>query len=164
MRQPTVLVGLACIAACSGTDNVETVYDPCSPLSIAVLGETGAAEVGGVEGAIAAWMRVLPTQITIGATPGAADVLPIRFESGDTFYRAIYWDAFGEISVSRDRLDPDDYALAIAHEMGHAFGLLHVDKSERASVMNVGNLVIEPNDEDAAAIRALWDACSAPAQ
>ncbi len=164
MRQNTILVGLACIAACSSNDDVDTVYDPCSPLAIAVVGESGAAEVAGIEGAIAAWNHVLPTQITIGVMPGAADVLPIRFESGDTFYRAIYWDAFGEISVSRDRLAPEDYALAIAHEMGHAFGLLHVDKSERASVMNVGNLEIEPNDEDAAAVRALWDACSAAAE
>lgn len=164
MRRSTLLVGLACISACSGNDDVDTVYDPCSPLAIAVLGDHGDAEVAGVESAIAAWARVLPTQITIGATPGAADALPIRFESGESFYRAIYWDAVGEISVSRDRLDPDDYALAIAHEMGHAFGLLHVDKSDRASVMNVGNLEIVPNDEDAAAVRALWDTCSVAAE
>lgn len=153
-----LVVAVASVPSCSSNDDIATVYDPCSPLAIDVAQDITAAERQGIDGAIAAWAHVLPTRIAIGGA-GTANVLPIRFEPGDTFYRAIYWDSFGLISIGRDRLAPEDYALAIAHEMGHAFGLLHVAKADRASVMNVGNLEVVPNDEDAAAVRALWATC-----
>ena len=157
---------LGLVPACSADQNVELVYDPCSPLTIAVEADVGAAEVLGVEGAILAWKGVLPARIVIGAGPQAADVLPIYFQPGDTFFRGIYWDGPGEIAIGRDRVDPADYPLAIAHEMGHAFGLLHVSKADRLSVMNVSNLEVAPNEEDAAAVRALWATCrdSPPAE
>lgn len=154
-----ILLAALALPACTSNDEIATVYDPCSPLAIDVAPDISGDERLGVEGAIAAWSRVLPTRIAIGAADGAASVLPIRFESGDTFYRAIYWDSFGMISISRDRLAPEDYPLAIAHELGHAFGLLHVDKSDRASVMNVSNLEVAPTDDDAAAVRARWATC-----
>ena len=138
---------------------VETVYDPCSPLTLAVEADLSAVEVGSVESAIQAWARVLPTQMSVGAGARATDVLPIHFESGDSFFRGIYWDAVGTISISRDRLAPETYALAIAHELGHAFGLLHVPTDERRSVMNVGNLEVVPTEQDVAAIRTLWATC-----
>jgi hypothetical protein len=159
LRNSILILALGGTAACSANDDIETVYDPCSPLTIAVAPDLGAAETQGIEGAIAAWAQVLPAQIVIGAGPRADDVLPIEFVPGDTFYRGIYWDSLGTISIGRDRLAPEDYALAIAHEMGHAFGLYHVAKSDRASVMNVGNLELAPNDDDAAAVRAHWDTC-----
>lgn len=151
------VVVLSLLAACSSEEVVDTVYDPCAPLTIALAADVGAAELHGVDGAIAAWAGVLPVQIAVGTGARADDVLPIEFAPGDTFYRAIYWDALGTISVGRDRLAAEDYPLAIAHEMGHAFGLLHVD--DRPSVMNVSNLEIAPTAEDAAAVRALWASC-----
>jgi len=163
LRSNIRVLALLVVAACSSKETVETVYDPCSPLTIAIAPDVGEAETRGIEGGILAWSRVLPTQIVVGAGAQATDVLPIRFESGDTFYRGIYWDEVGTISISRDRLAPEDYALAIAHEMGHAFGLLHVPKDERPSIMNVGNLDVTPTEADVAAIRALWATCDAPA-
>jgi hypothetical protein len=98
---------------------------------------------------------VLPVQLGIGAAPG----LPILFERGDVYYRGTYWDSLGVISIASDQLAVEDYPLAIAHELGHAFGLLHVDPAERRSVMNVGNLEVAPTGEDAAAVRAMWPSC-----
>lgn len=159
MRRTFIVLYLGVVSACAADEEVETTYDPCSPLTIALASDATAAEVTGVEGAILAWTRVLPAQIVVGTGPQAANVLPINFESGDTFFRGIYWDGPGEIAIGRDQLDPEDYALAIAHEMGHAFGLLHVAKTTRSSVMNVSNLEIAPNEEDAAEVRALWATC-----
>jgi predicted Zn-dependent protease len=47
----------------------------------------------------------------------------------------------------------------IAHELGHAFGLVHVSPDTRPSVMNPGNTTVAPNDGDRAALEALWGTC-----
>jgi hypothetical protein len=154
-----VLLLVGVVPSCSSDPEIETVYDPCSPLTLAVAADLGAPETRGIADAIAAWGHVLPVTIELGTGAQAADVLPIVFEAGDTFYRAIYWDALGSISISRDRLAPEDYGLAIAHELGHAFGLGHVDLEDRPSIMNVGNLEVVPGEADAAAVRARWATC-----
>lgn len=59
-----------------------------------------------------------------------------------------YYDA-GAISIN-DALDGDAAAIAIAHELGHSIGLVHV--TDRGSVMNPGNLTIAPTAADRAAI------------
>ena len=130
-------------------------------MTIAPAEDTRPAELQGIADAVGAWSRVLPTRIEVGApSVAAADALTIRFESGDAFYRAIYWDAWGEIAISRARLHEDDYAVAIAHELGHAFGLFHVPADQRLSVMNEGNLEAVPDEVDAQAVADLWAACS----
>lgn len=155
--RPSSIACVPLLAACA--DSIERTYDPCSPLTLSVDAEISEAELGGVEDAIAAWADVVPVRFTIGSGAQAADVLPIRFEPGDTFYRAIYWDGLGQIAISRDRLAPEDYGIALAHEMGHAFGLHHIELADRVSVMNVGNLEHSPTAADAALIEARWDAC-----
>jgi hypothetical protein len=149
----------ASFLGCAADNEIDIVYDPCSPLTLAVAPDLGVAELRGIEGAIAVWAAVLPTQLEIGSGPRAPDVLPIHFQGGDTPYRGMYLDTFGTIAISRDRLAPEDYPLAIAHELGHAFGLLHVSPDERRSIMNVGNLEIAPTEEDAAKVRGLWASC-----
>lgn len=58
-----------------------------------------------------------------------------------------------------DDLDGQPLAVTVAHELGHAFGLVHVDPSVRASVMNPGNLSTPPTAADAAQVTGLWGAC-----
>lgn len=165
LRYPAVVVCVV-LCACSADDVVDVTFDPCSPqtpLTLVPGGDVEAPEVQGVADAVAAWGGVLPVTIEVGdvgAWPADGPALAITFESGDTPYRAMYWDTLGEISISREHLAPGDYGLAIAHELGHAFGLLHVSPDDRASVMNVGNLEVEPTAEDAAAVRALWASCA----
>jgi hypothetical protein len=150
-----VLGSVAGLVPACASDEVATVYNPCAPLTIALDPDASADEVRGVEDAIQLWSEVLPVQITIGTGERDDDVLPIHFEAGVP-YRAMYWDSIGVISINRERVAPADYSLAIAHEMGHAFGLLHVGPEERPSVMNVGNLEVAPTAEDAAGVRACW--------
>ena len=62
----------------------------------------------------------------------------------------------GEVLINDDLAD-HALAVTIAHEVGHAFGLVHV--TDRPSVMAPGNLDVEPNAEDANALAALWGPC-----
>jgi len=155
-------------ACTSGGDNdtAETVFDPCSPLQIALSSSVTDAERAGVDAAIAAWNARLPTQIAASAdealyrqTPRADDVLPIEFATKFGL-RAAYFDKTGVIIVSSELLAPEEFGVAIAHEMGHAFGLPHVDPSVRPSVMNVGNTTLAPTVEDATEVATLWPSCS----
>ncbi len=153
-----VLVGGIALSACASDETVEVVFDPCTDLRIAVSSVADPADAAAVDAAMAEWSHVLPVhyEIVHDASP---DVLRVRFSSGDSYFRAIYWDAVGTVEISRDRLAPADYPLAVAHELGHSFGLLHVDPSVRTSVMNVGNLSVSPTQDDAAEVSARWDSC-----
>jgi hypothetical protein len=144
------------VSACSA--DTEVIYDPCSPLVVEPGPGSLPNELQSIEDAIAAWNEVLPTRLEL-SSGSSEDALPILFDSGDTYYRALYWDKRGEIWIGRDKLSADDLALAIAHEMGHAFGLQHVDAEDRPSVMNVGNLEFSPSVADADAVRDVWDSC-----
>lgn len=155
-----LVAALLPLTACSPDDAIDTTFDPCSPLTIVPGADTQQHELESIEEAVFAWDRVLPTQISVGSSSGGVGELEIYFESGDTFYRAIYFDKRGEILISREKLAPEDFSLAVAHELGHAFGLFHVPAQERASVMNVGNLDIVPSADDASAVNALWDSCT----
>lgn len=153
---------LCLVAACAADDSIDRTFDPCSPLTIVPAPGTEAREIQSIEAAALAWSRVIPARIEIGAGSPDAVTLGVTFEPGDTFYRAMYWAGVGKISISRDGLAPEDYALALAHEMGHAFGLLHVSTELRGSVMNTGNVEIEPTDADGLAVRDLWESCRQP--
>jgi hypothetical protein len=155
-----LIAALLPIAACLTDDTISTTFDPCSPLTIVPGTDTEEHEIQSIEEALGAWERVLPTRVSVASSSGSDGELSIFFESGDTFFRAIYMDQWGEILISREKLAPEDYALAIAHELGHAFGLHHVPAQERASIMNVGNLDIVPSADDAISVSALWDSCS----
>ena len=156
------LVATLCLFTASCSDNViDTVFDPCSPQTIIPGLGTQESELQSIEDALQLWAQVLPMQLVVGEPSDTAPGLSIQFDSGDTFYRAIYFDNTGEILIGRDKLDPDDLALALAHELGHAFGLFHVPGSERLSVMNVGNLTIDPTPEDGLRVSDLWESCSA---
>jgi hypothetical protein len=57
------------------------------------------------------------------------------------------------------RLSGEPLEITVAHELGHAFGLWHVEHEVRTSVMNPGNLTVAPNAGDASDVAVLWGRC-----
>jgi len=160
-RLHPVVVGLVFVTACAANEEVETTFDPCSPLEIVVTSDH-VEDVEAVKAALAAWARVVPVG-DVAVTPGtpAAGQLTVRFLDGEQPVRGMYYDSVGLVEISRDMLAPEVYPIAVAHELGHAFGLLHVEASTRASVMNVGNTTVEPTEQDAIEVIAKWASCRA---
>jgi len=100
------------------------------------------------------WMANDPTALP---NPAAPSPIAIHFESAATAIRGLYDDENGVIYVNAEIADLRVLRIVIAHELGHAFGLEHVD--DRPSLMNRGNISVEPTPDDEAALRALWGAC-----
>lgn len=131
----------------------EHVFDACAPLALAPVNATDAerASIGDAGGL---WSDV---GITGPLEGGAVDSVGIAFGAAAPGVYGFYDDAAATIHVS-DALSTDQTSIVIAHELGHAFGLVHV--TDRASVMNAGNLTVVPTDDDRAAVAALWGDCA----
>ena len=100
--------------------------------------------------------------VVAGADASTAPALPVHFQTAAAAFHGFYDASNGQVFINTD-LGGNAQAVTIAHEIGHAFGLAHVPSGERASVMNPGNLNIEPNAEDAATFALRWGACREPA-
>lgn len=155
----SAIAALVLLSACSA-NVIDVTYDPCSELVIVPAADTQPDELASIDEAVRSWGEVIPARIEVAAPGAEREGLRVSFDSGDTFYRAMYWDHLGEISISREKLAPEDHAVALAHELGHAFGLFHVAKEKRPSVMNLHNLEVAPNPADGAAVGELWQACA----
>jgi len=137
------------VIACSGESTPPPpIYDACNPL--AVTGDDAAT----IASAAALWNDVGVAEMGV---PGGVSI-PLVFESG------VSPEDFGLYAGSaifmNDDLAAAQRSIVLAHELGHAIGLLHV--TDRPSVMNPGNLRIAPNADDYAAVVALWGACPVP--
>lgn len=85
--------------------------------------------------------------------------LEVRFEDAAATFHGLYDPGAGRVLVNRAIADRGALSIVVAHELGHAFGLVHIDAGTRASVMNPGNIVTPPTDADQGALEALWGAC-----
>lgn len=156
---------LAGVAACGDPTVSAVAHDPCVPLAILPSAPTD-VERAGITDALALWRG---RGVTAAAMNDAAPALPpdatitVRFEDAAATFHGIYDPASASVLINRDltRATADQAALAvvIAHELGHVFGLVHVDAGERISLMNPGNLVTPPTAADQQALEALWGAC-----
>jgi hypothetical protein len=150
---------LAALAACGGAPSPESVsaHDACAPLTITAASATP-AEQAGIAGALAAWRDHGVS--AFDAAPGPApDAIEIRFDDAAATFHGIFDPGTDQIAINRDLTDPATLGIVIAHELGHAFGLVHVSPTARLSLMNPGNLVTPPTDADQRAVEALWGSC-----
>ncbi|NVB81806.1 MAG: matrixin family metalloprotease [Kofleriaceae bacterium] len=146
---------LVACAADSGDYTIELTHDACAPIALVSATPT-AVQSAGLDKAQSLWRdRGVPA---IGLRAGAT--VEVRFDDAAPLFHGLYDDKTGVIYINNDLTDETTLSIVIAHELGHALGLLHI--TGRPSVMNPGNLTIPPNAEDQAALEALWGPCSAP--
>lgn len=148
-----IVVVAAALSGCAAPDStIDNAHDPCAPLALRADGAT-ATQAAGLAGAIASWHdHGAPA---LGTEGGAA--VELRFRDAAAAFHGVYDDEAAVIYINRDLADPDMLAIVIAHEVGHALGLPHVD--DAGSVMLRGNVTVPPGADDAAALATLWGEC-----
>lgn len=161
MRSPVCLALVSVsLLACAPDDHApaEVSFDPCEPLGISLVGEMSAAETNSVAEAISMW-RLAGAQVDIDDAAGSAfPSLTLRFDDAAPIFYGVYLDESGEIVINHS-LPDNSRRITIAHELGHAFGLAHVERADRVSLMNPGNLDIGITAGDLAELDRVWGAC-----
>lgn len=130
-------------------------YDPCLPLVVVPPANVSPAQLQSIDSAIAMWRSAGLAQVSRVESPDAQH-LPVRFQKALPAFFGIYLDKTGEVVVNTSLTDSSQRAITLAHEMGHAWGLWHIEPSVRVSVMNKGNLKVKPLAADGDAILAHW--------
>jgi len=153
-----VLLLAGCVAPAGPEGGI--AYDPCGPVVLAPSPDTTAAETDSVANAIALWRAVGLSTLTLDDVPGAVRV-PVQFKQASPLFNGLYEPQTGDVLVNRG-LEGTARDVTVAHEVGHALGLPHVDASQRVSVMNPSNVTVPPNDGDERALQALWSCPPAP--
>lgn len=150
-----MVFAIATLYACTNGDEVVTIertVDACSPLALVSAAPTE-VQYAGMQGGMELWRdRGAPA---LGRRAGST--MEVRFDEAAPPFRGLYDDSEGVIYINRGIIDERTLSIVIAHELGHAFGLPHVD--ERISLMNRGNLATPPTDGDRVALEALWGRC-----
>ncbi len=132
-------------------------FDPCEPVAVASAGAS-AEQLASIDDAIALWHADGVTMLSRG---DAAQISIVFRDAPDAMYG--YYDApNATVYINTRIVDPAERAITIAHELGHAYSLVHIPVATRASVMNPGNLTVTPNAGDEAALVTAWGACPAP--
>jgi hypothetical protein len=148
------------------------VHDVCAPIALTVSQPTDVQRAG-INGALALWrshgIGTLSVIDGVAAgpapdapapdAPNAPNTIELRFQEAALPFHGLYDDETGVVYINRRIEDLTPLSIVLAHELGHAFGLPHVDFAERTSLMNPGNLVTPPTDADRTAIEALWGRC-----
>jgi len=149
----------------SGASTAAITFDPCAGVTPAIAGTPTQPQSDGVAAAIALWNATGQTRLTAAGDTSAAPI-PVHFQFAASPDHGLYDGQRGVIFINDD-LTGDPLAVTLAHELGHAFCLVHIDPATRSSVMNPGNLSTVPSPADAAQIAALWGRCAldpAPSQ
>jgi hypothetical protein len=163
-----------CVGGGGGPDESgpPVTYDPCA--SVAVVTDSGitADESAGVAAGIALWNQSAGTRLSLAApaatAPSGDDAgadagtpgLPLHFQTAAAPFHGLYDAPNGQVFINTD-LTGEALAVTVAHEIGHAFGLVHIPADQRHSVMNPNNLVVEPTAEDVDTLAMRWGVCLA---
>ena len=135
-------------------------FDACATLPLILDAGVSNAQSAGITAAISLWNDRAGTRLTLAGDQGTPG-LPIHFEAAAPLFHGLY-EPSGQVFINTD-LSGAPLAVTIAHEIGHAFGLVHVPAGQRASVMNPNNLVVEPTPEDIDTLALRWGVCLASA-
>ncbi len=152
-----VVLALGLVACSASPQGPAVTFDPCEPVTVASPG-ANAEQLASIDDAIALWRA---DGVTTVSRADAADV-SIVFRDAPAAMYGFYDSPHATVYVNTRIVEPGERAITIAHELGHAFALVHIAADTRASVMNPGNLTIAPNAGDEAALVAAWGACPAP--
>jgi Zn-dependent peptidase ImmA (M78 family) len=159
---------------------IETVFDPCDNVVFVVDPDASANEMASVAAGLEMWNERAKTALTRQTAAETSDDVfvnddvvnddvvdddnhaphvPVHFDpAGDAFF-GYYDDEAGEVYINDGFTSDRARTITVAHELGHAFGLFHVDASDRPSLMNEGNTSVALTQEDVAALVALWGEC-----
>jgi len=158
---PLLLAYLVSAGGCSEpSSSGEAVhFDACEPVTVVPAAALTTGQEAGVRAAIGLWNTTAGTQLLFDADPSAVVAgarLPIRFQAAAAAFHGFYDEQTGSVFINLDLVDRAQ-TIAIAHELGHGFALVHT--TAHPSVMRPGNLDTEPSAADADALVALWGAC-----
>lgn len=137
-------------------------FDPCGAVVLVADDELSTSSLAGVAAGLDSWNRTAGAHLTVvrrsaASSLGASPIptVPIHFQAAGAPFHGLYDPERGQIFINTD-LVGHGQAVAVAHEVGHAFGLVHVSTGERRSVMNPDNLEEEPNAGDVAKLAEGW--------
>ncbi len=137
----------------------DVTYDPCLPVVVEPVGTLRDSELASIDLALTMWNAAGPLQLTRQEIADAPR-LPVRFEKGAPFVNGYYDDEIGEIIINRSLTDSRQRTITIAHELGHAFGLRHIARHKRRSLMNSGNLETPLTESDVDLVVQRWEGCA----
>lgn len=153
MRRALLLTVL--VPACVGDPGpAPQTFDPCTTIVLVPADDATADERQSIAMAVAAWRDRAGVALTTEDVPGAPRV-GVLFRPAALAFFGVYERE--TVVINRELTDMNARSIVVAHELGHAFGLVHVD--DGTSVMRPGNLTIPPGVVDEAALSALWGAC-----
>lgn len=150
---------LPLFSACGevGDTHIDLVFDPC--VARVAASDATADELASIDRALSLWNEAAGLALARGRLPASDTVVEIHFRPSLPAFFGVYDDEVGEIVVNRNIEDPGQRTLTIAHELGHAFGLVHVPVERRVSLMNPGAQYVPPTDEDVRQLHAIWGDC-----
>ncbi len=147
-------------AGCTSTADttIDLVFDPCGATIVAR--DATDDELVAIEDAIGLWNEAAALGLS-RVDEQAGGAIEIRFEPAAAVFFGLYDDEGGVVWINRSIADRNVLGITIAHEVGHAFGLVHVPLDDGMSVMNPNNTIVPPEQDDVERLRAIWGHCSA---
>jgi hypothetical protein len=151
------LAGAACTSAApAGTPGL--TFNPCAHLTLVPDATATDAQTRGIAAGSALWNTIAGSELVPGTASDPGPAVPVHFQVAAAPFHGLYDPPTGQIFINDD-LSGQELAITIAHEVGHAFGLVHIAPDVRASLMNPGNLTVLPTPQDVATLADIWGWC-----